>query len=385
MQIPPRGLWGGSGQPTWALTPEWIGREQADGDPDALVLRYLAAFGPASTADVRTWSRLTGLREVVARLKPDLRTFRDEGGRELLDVADGPLPDPATPAPPRFLPQYDNLFLSHADRMRTFDGTGAAWDVPSRSATGALFVDGFYRAPWLLDGETLSPPPLPGARRRRGVRHAARMTPPDLGLIAREWGRIGCLGFGGPPAHIAMLRRLVVDRRAWLDDEEVEHLIATTNLLPGPSSTQLAIFCAWRLRGAAGALIGGLAFVLPGLVVIVALAALFLGTPPRWIAAAGAGAGAVVAAVAVHAGAGLLPRAGAGPRAPGVSAGSPTSSRGPPPRRWSAPGSCWSCSHAARSSWPRPVDRRGSRRTRGPSCSRRRRRPAACSPCAGPR
>jgi len=134
VQIPPRGLWGGSGQPTWALTPEWIGREQTDGDPDALVLR---------------------LREVVARLKPDLRTFRDEAGRELLDVVDGPLPDPATPAPPRFLPQYDNVFLSHADRMRTFDGTGAAWDVPSRSATGALFVDGFYRAPWLLDGETL--------------------------------------------------------------------------------------------------------------------------------------------------------------------------------------------------------------------------------------
>jgi chromate transporter len=133
------------------------------------------------------------------------------------------------------------------------------------------------------------------------------MTPPDLGLIAREWGRIGCLGFGGPPAHIAMLRRLVVDRRAWLDDEEVEHLIATTNLLPGPSSTQLAIFCAWRLRGAAGAIVGGLAFVLPGLVVILALAALFLGAPPRWIAGAGAGAGAVVAAVAVHAGAGLLP------------------------------------------------------------------------------
>ena len=192
------------------------------------------------------------------------------------------------------------------------------------------------------------------------------MTPPDLGLIAREWGRIGCLGFGGPPAHIAMLRRLVVDRRAWLDDEEVEHLIATTNLLPGPSSTQLAIFCAWRLRGAAGALVGGLAFVLPGLVVIIALAALFLGSPPRWIAAAGAGASAVVAAVAVHAGAGLLPaswhRTAGARRVRWIA----YVVAGPPPRRWSAPGSCWSCSHAARSSWPGPTDRRGSPRTRGP-------------------
>ena len=133
------------------------------------------------------------------------------------------------------------------------------------------------------------------------------MAPPSLGVIAREWGRIGCLGFGGPPAHIALLRRLVVERRGWIDDEEIEDAIAATNLLPGPASTQLAILCAWRLRGAPGALVGGLAFVLPGLVVIIALAALFLGSPPRWVAGAGAGAGAVVAAVAVHAGAGLLP------------------------------------------------------------------------------
>jgi chromate transporter len=126
-------------------------------------------------------------------------------------------------------------------------------------------------------------------------------------VIAREWGRIGCIGFGGPPAHIALLRELVVERRGWMADDEVEDAIATANLLPGPSSTQLAIFCAWRLGGTAGALIGGLAFILPGLLVILALSALFLGSPPRWVAGAGAGAGAVVAAVAVHAGAGLLP------------------------------------------------------------------------------
>jgi chromate transporter len=130
---------------------------------------------------------------------------------------------------------------------------------------------------------------------------------PPLAVIAREWGRIGCLGFGGPPTHIAMLRRLVVDRRGWLEDEEVEHAIAATNLLPGPASTQLAIWTAWRLRGGAGALVGGLAFILPGLALILALAALFLDAPPRWAVAVGAGAGSVVAAVAVHAAWGLLP------------------------------------------------------------------------------
>jgi chromate transporter len=133
------------------------------------------------------------------------------------------------------------------------------------------------------------------------------MAPPTLGVVAREWGRIGCLGFGGPPAHIALLRRLCVEREGWIAEEEFQDAIAATNLLPGPSSTQLAIFSAWRLQGVRGALVGGLAFILPGLVLIVALAALFLGSPPRWVAGAGAGAGAVVAAVAVHAGAGLLP------------------------------------------------------------------------------
>ena len=78
---------------------------------------------------------------------------------------------------------------------------------------------------------------------------------PDVGLgtIAKEWGRIGCIGFGGPPTHIAMLRRLAVEREGWIDETEFEDAIAATNLLPGPASTQLAIFCAWRLRGLRGA------------------------------------------------------------------------------------------------------------------------------------
>ncbi|WP_251077833.1 chromate efflux transporter [Frankia sp. AiPa1] len=124
----------------------------------------------------------------------------------------------------------------------------------------------------------------------------------------REWGRIGCLGFGGPPTHIAMFRQLCVERRAWITPHDFEDAIAVCNLLPGPASTQLSIYCAWRLRGRAGAFVGGLAFILPGLVAILALSALFLaGSTPRWVRAAGAGAGSAVAAVAVHAAAGLLP------------------------------------------------------------------------------
>jgi chromate transporter len=129
-----------------------------------------------------------------------------------------------------------------------------------------------------------------------------------MGILLREWGRIGCIGFGGPPAHIALLRELCVDRRDWMSEREFEDAIAATNLLPGPGSTQLAIYCAWRLRGTAGALLGGLAFIVPGLIVILALSALFLATsPPSWVLGAGAGSGAAVAAVAVHAAAGLTP------------------------------------------------------------------------------
>ena len=125
----------------------------------------------------------------------------------------------------------------------------------------------------------------------------------SLATVLREWGRIGCIGFGGPPAHIALLRQLCVDRRQWLDAQEFEDAIGACNLLPGPASTELAIFCAWRVRGRVGALAGGLAFIVPGLVCILALSALFLaGSPPLWVQGAGAGAGAAVAAVAVQAG-----------------------------------------------------------------------------------
>jgi chromate transporter len=133
---------------------------------------------------------------------------------------------------------------------------------------------------------------------------------PDVSLltIAREWGRMGCIGFGGPPAHIALLRALCVDSRGWMSAREFEDGVAAANLLPGPASTQLAIFCAWRLRGPRGALVGGACFIVPGLIVILALSAVFLAAhPPVWIKGAAAGADAAVPAVALSAAIGLAP------------------------------------------------------------------------------
>jgi chromate transporter len=123
-----------------------------------------------------------------------------------------------------------------------------------------------------------------------------------LRVVAREWTRIGVTGFGGPPAHIALLRRLVVEREGWMDAREFEDANAACGLLPGPASTQLAIFCAYRFAGGRGAVVGGLGFVVPAVVLVLALSTLFLtSAPPLWVRGAGAGAGAAVAAVAVDA------------------------------------------------------------------------------------
>ena len=128
-----------------------------------------------------------------------------------------------------------------------------------------------------------------------------------LNVIAREWLRIGLIGFGGPPAHISLLRDLMVRRKGWMDARAFEDANAACSLLPGPSSTQLAIFCAYRVGGPAGAVIGGLGFVVPAVVMVLALSVLFLSSaPPEWVRGAGAGAGAAVAAVAVRAGGELI-------------------------------------------------------------------------------
>jgi chromate transporter len=129
----------------------------------------------------------------------------------------------------------------------------------------------------------------------------------SLGTVAREWTRIGVTGFGGPPAHIALLRQLMVERKGWMDAREFQDANAACGLLPGPASTQLSIFCAYRVAGPAGAIVGGIGFIAPAVILILSLSVLFLShSPPLWVRGAGAGAGAAVAAVAVHAARGLI-------------------------------------------------------------------------------
>jgi DNA glycosylase AlkZ-like len=146
VQVPPRGLWGQSGRTVNTTADAWLGGPlDAEADPDAIVLRYLRAFGPATVADIRTWSWLTALRPIVDHLRPRLRTYRDEAGRELLDTEDGVIADPDQPAPVRLLPQYDNVFLSHADRAR-INGT-RSWGIDFRGA-GVVLVDGSISGTW---------------------------------------------------------------------------------------------------------------------------------------------------------------------------------------------------------------------------------------------
>ena len=153
VQVPPRGVWGRSGQVTSTTAESWLGRPLADNPSlDEVVVRYLAAFGPATVADVATWSRLTGLRDVLDRLLPGLRSFRDKRGRELYDVPDAPRPDPDTPAPVRFLPEYDNVLLSHADRTRfASEGQRSSLSAGERPVQGAVLRDGVAFGTWWLD------------------------------------------------------------------------------------------------------------------------------------------------------------------------------------------------------------------------------------------
>jgi hypothetical protein len=154
VQVPPRGLWRQTGRTTNTTLEAWSGQPTAAFDVGEVLVRYLRVFGPASTSDIRTWSWLTGVREIIAPLRPRLRTYRDERGRELLDVEDGVIADPDLPAPVRFLPQFDNVFLSHDDRSRI---NGAMrWGLEF-GWKGVLLVDGGINGAWRVRREKGQP------------------------------------------------------------------------------------------------------------------------------------------------------------------------------------------------------------------------------------
>jgi len=196
VQVPPRGLWSRSAPPKFAVMEDWLDRPlTAETAPDAFVLRYLAAFGPASVADVATWSWLTEVRAVMERLRPGLRVFRDEQGRELFDVPDGLLADPDTPAPPRFLPDYDNIVLSHADRSRIVPAhvrQQVLWDW------GPLLVDGFVAGTWKIvrvkDAATLR------------VRTFHDLASADAAAVTDEGGRLlAFMAAGAEPRDVTIV------------------------------------------------------------------------------------------------------------------------------------------------------------------------------------
>ena len=190
IQVPPRGLWGQGGLARGTTAEAWLGKPlQRERAPDRMLLRYLGGFGPASVRDMEVWSGLQGCQATVERLRPRLRVFRNERGTELFDLPRAPRPDPDTPAPPRFLPDYDNVFLSHADRARIVEE-----ETRRRHRTGVqiracpFLVDGFIAGAWRIE------------RRRAGatllLAPFARLARKDSRALASEGERL--LEFAAP-------------------------------------------------------------------------------------------------------------------------------------------------------------------------------------------
>ncbi len=155
IHIPPRGVWGATGRTTLTTAESWLDRSPDRAtSPERAVLRYLAAFGPATTADIRTWSGLNGLAAIMERLRPRLISLRDQRGRELLDLPSAPRPSGSTPAPPRFLPEYDNVLLSHYDRSRIVPSEHRQRLITRNGrSVGTVLIDGFVKATWRVRRE----------------------------------------------------------------------------------------------------------------------------------------------------------------------------------------------------------------------------------------
>jgi hypothetical protein len=204
VQVPPRGVWGRTAQVRSTTVESWLGQALATRPSlDSVVLRYFGAFGPAAVADVAAWSRLTGLRPVVDRLRPRLRSFRDERGRELFDLVGAPRPDPDAPAPARFLPEYDNLLLSHDDRSRFFRARARAQlsGVHGR-IHGSVLHDGLVCGVWRLDRDRTS------GRATLVVTHVARLSKRGQAAVAAEGRRLLRVVAGDASEHDVRLAAL---------------------------------------------------------------------------------------------------------------------------------------------------------------------------------
>ena len=176
-------MWGRTGAATWAPTENWLDGKPRVTTVDEVVIRYLAAFGPASVRDIAAWCGLSSLREVTDRLGARLRRFRTDDGVELLDLPDAPRPDPDTPAPVRFLPEYDNALLSYADRSRVI---ADAHHVPLLGGkggyVGTVLVDGSVKATWALRRN--------GARATLTISRSLPLDARDTGEVTEEGARL---------------------------------------------------------------------------------------------------------------------------------------------------------------------------------------------------